>query len=233
MQRSPEGAEVSKQSTISIIAGIVLLVGAPVTWFAAQPNDTVGEPPLPATAAEQPHVPDVVDPPTQRVPRETPDSTDPMAPAPSAPVGIRIPAIGVDAAVDPVGLDADGGMEIPYDIARIGWYEPGVAVGADNGTSVLSGHVDSREQGEGAFFELRALDVDDLVSVDHADGSSSQWRVVARTVYPKDELPIAEIFTRFGDPRLVLITCGGAFDNTERSYDDNVVVYTEPVDPQR
>ena len=222
----------SKRSIVSVTTGIALLVGAPLTWYVGQPSDTVGEPPAAVTVPEEPVAPAVVGPPAERTPPDASDTALPATPAPSEPTGIQIPAIGVDAAVDPVGLEADGGMEIPHDIHHIGWYEPGVAVGAEQGTSVLSGHVDSREQGEGAFFHLRALDVDDLVSVDHADGSSSQWRVVARTVYPKHELPIEEIFTRFGDPRLVLITCGGAFDNTERSYDDNVVVYAEPVEQQ-
>jgi len=32
-----------------------------------------------------------------------------------------------------------------------------------------------------------------------------------------------------GAPRLVLITCGGRFDPVARSYEDNIVVYAEPV----
>jgi hypothetical protein len=44
------------------------------------------------------------------------------------------------------------------------------------------------------------MDVDDIIEVEHADGTTSEWRVVARRSYPKEELPIADIFTRFGDP---------------------------------
>jgi len=154
-----------------------------------------------------------------------------MTPEPvAAPTGISVPSIGVDAPVVDVGLEDDGGMEIPADVSTTGWYELGVTPGEASGTAVISGHVDSREQGRGAFWDLRRMDVDDIVTVDHADGTTSEWRVVARTNYPKDQLPIADIFTRFGDPRLVLITCDGFFDRDERSYSDNVVVYTVPVD---
>lgn len=143
------------------------------------------------------------------------------------PTAVRIPAIGVDAPIVPVGLEPDGAMEIPEDVATIGWYEPGVRPG-EPGSAVLAGHVDSRSQGPGAFFDLRHLDVDDVVSVTHRDGVTRSWRVVARTHYGKRELPIADLFTNRGDPQLVLITCGGEFDRTARSYADNIVVYTVP-----
>jgi len=32
------------------------------------------------------------------------------------------------------------------------------------------------------------------------------------------------LFARTGQPRLTLITCGGAFNRTTRSYDNNIVV---------
>jgi hypothetical protein len=37
-----------------------------------------------------------------------------------------------------------------------------------------------------------------------------------------------EVFAVGGPPRLVLITCGGAFDRRTRNYADNVVVFAEP-----
>jgi hypothetical protein len=40
---------------------------------------------------------------------------------------------------------------------------------------------------------------------------------------------VDRIFARDGAPQLVLITCGGTFDRTIRSYEDNVVVTAEPV----
>jgi hypothetical protein len=237
----------TRPALVSLLTGLLLLVGAPTAWHLGQPADTVGDvAAASATPEPRPDRPVSVpgsDPeldlgPTDEhlVPELAPTAPagpppDPEPAAPAVPTGVSIPAIDVDAPIDRVGLEDDGGMEIPHDIRRIGWYEPGVEVGAAEGTAVLSGHVDSREQGRGAFWGLRELDVDDLVTVDHEDGTSSEWRVVARTVYSKDELPIADIFTRFGDPGLVLITCGGAFDDSIGHYEDNVVVYTEPAEP--
>lgn len=143
------------------------------------------------------------------------------------PARIDIPAIGVSSPIDAVGIAPSGEMEIPDDIRRIGWFAPGVIPGR-NGTAVFSGHVDSRTQGRGDFYRLHELDVDDTVTITHADGTERTWRVAVRTSYGKDELPIDDIFVRGGQPRLALITCDGSFDATTRSYQDNVVVYAVP-----
>lgn len=219
----------------SVVVGAVLLVGAPLGWQLSQPTSEVGQVPSASTAADEP-ARDVV---LSTAPIEAdapaseplPDDRDATPlPAPEPPRQLRLPSLGVEAPVVDVGLEDNGSMEIPHDIATVGWYELGVAPGATAGTAVIAGHVDSREQGRGALWDLRTMDVDDVVEVEHADGSVSEWRVVARRSYPKEELPIGDIFTRFGDPRLVLITCGGEFDRAARRYADNVVVYTVPVD---
>jgi sortase (surface protein transpeptidase) len=229
---------VSRSSWISIALGALLLIGTPLGYYALQPPATVGD--LDAVTApssisgavdtEPTREPDIGTQPTDEQVTGQPTTADEPAPDPVAsPVGLQIPSLDVTAPVVDVALEDDGGMEIPEDVSTVGWYELGVAPG-EQGTAVIAGHVDSGEQGPGAFWDIRQLDVDDIVTVDHEDGTASAWRVVARTSYPKDELPISDIFTRFGPSRLVLITCDGEFDRGARSYSDNVVVYTVPVD---
>ena len=41
---------------------------------------------------------------------------------------------------------------------------------------------------------------------------------------------LEDFFARDGTPRLVLITCGGRFNRSLNSYDDNVVVISVPLD---
>ena len=212
------------------LAALLLLIAAPTAWQLSQVPDTVGD--LGAVAAP---VQDAApEPPPELGPWG--DGLTPQQPARAvdeepvtAPVSLRLPSLGVVAPLDAVGLEPDGAMEIPHDIRRVGWYELGVTPGAPAGTAVLSGHVDSREQGRGALWGLRTMDVDDEITVEHEDGRTTTWRVVARTSYLKEQLPIADIFTRFGDPRLVLITCGGDFDRSARRYTHNIVVYAVPV----
>ena len=143
---------------------------------------------------------------------------------------LRVPSFDVDAGIVPVGVDPDGAMEIPADVDEVGWYRFGSAPG-DPGTAVLAGHVDSRTQGRGAFFDLRRLDVGDLVVIETGE-SLSTWEVVARRQYGKDVIPLDEVFTRGGPPRLAQITCGGDFDGGAGRYLDNIVVYAVPMSPR-
>jgi sortase (surface protein transpeptidase) len=152
------------------------------------------------------------------------DYRPPRSPAPTS---LRIDAIGLVAPVAAVGVEADGrSIEVPADVGTIGWYRFGPVPGAD-GSAVLLGHVDSHVQGAGAFFRLRELRPGDLVTVRFADDARASFRVVGRRSFPKDELP-TELFHRGGRPVLTLVTCGGAFDETTRTYADNVVVFAVP-----
>ena len=58
-------------------------------------------------------------------------------------------------------------------------------------------------------------------------GGRHPYRVTSRRAYPKSDLP-AELFTATGRSHLVLVTCGGAFDEATRRYADNVVVVADP-----
>ena len=175
--------------------------------------------------------------PTDSAPAEEPaegpaeDPADPATTGRPAPLQVRIGAIAVDAPVVPVGLEDDGAMEIPERVAEIGWYDPdglGVEPGA-TGTAVLAGHVDSRSQGRGALYDLRELRTGETIEIDLADGTTQRWLITEVIQYPKDVLPLDEIFTWAGESRLAIITCGGEFDRTARSYTDNIVVYAEPL----
>jgi hypothetical protein len=143
-------------------------------------------------------------------------------------VGVRIEAAGVDAAVVPVGVEpGSGALAVPDDVDVAGWYRFGPAPG-DPGSAVITAHVDSASQGPGAFLPLRDVGLGSAVTVTFDDGSARRFDIVGRRSYDKDALPLAELFTRDGDPVLTLVTCGGPFDATTRSYEENVVVFAVP-----
>jgi Sortase domain len=144
------------------------------------------------------------------------------------PVSVRLPAIGVDAEVRAVGVEADGEMEVPS-ASDVGWYRFGPSPG-DDGSAVLAGHVDYNGQ-RGVFFELRNLSEGDQIEILLADGSLQAYEVVQVAQVPKGDLSASGVFDRGGPPRLALITCGGSFDTSVRSYRDNVVAYATPLGP--
>ena len=151
-----------------------------------------------------------------------------VAASPAPPRRLRLPRQHVDAAVQPVSVDAGGGLGVPDDPRQLGWWIGSARPGATTGTVVLDGHVDSAERGLGALFRLRAAQLGEEISVQNAAGTTTRYTVVARRSYAKAALPAAEIFAQDTRPRLVLITCGGRFDPATRHYADNVVVYAVP-----
>jgi hypothetical protein len=156
---------------------------------------------------------------------------EPVDLPPSPPLALRIGSIEIEAPVVPVGLVGTE-MEIPEDVREIGWYDPdglGVRPGT-TGTAVFASHVDSRSQGRGVLFELRQLRVGDTLEIDLEDGTTQTWTVTEVAQIPKVSMPLTEIFTWAGPARVVLITCGGEFNRSTRSYVDNVVVYAEPLE---
>ena len=142
------------------------------------------------------------------------------------PVGIAIDAIAVEAAVVPVGVQPDGQLEIP-DQTAVGWYRLGSSPG-QRGATVLAAHVNWHHR-NGPFLRLRQLDPGAAVRVTLADGSVRTYQVVERQQYDKRTLPADRVWTRRGPETLVLITCGGSFDQRIRRYRDNIVVYAVPV----
>jgi sortase (surface protein transpeptidase) len=138
------------------------------------------------------------------------------------PVRIRIPAIGVAAAVVGLGLNRDGTLQVPGDFGVAGWFTGGPAPG-ETGPAVITGHIDSR-RGPAVFYRLRALRPGDRVEVERADGSTVRFAVQGAARYPKAAFPTEAVFGPSPEPLLRLITCGGTFDRSRRSYRDNVVV---------
>jgi len=141
-------------------------------------------------------------------------------------VRVRIEGMSIDGPVLPAGIEPSGAMAVGEDPAVTAWYEFGPAPG-ETGSAVIAGHVDYGGR-TGVFFRLSEVAPGAAVVVTFADGSERRFVVVARRHYPKSDLPVTELFARSGDPRLVLITCGGEFDDAARSYRENVVVYAEP-----
>jgi sortase (surface protein transpeptidase) len=62
-----------------------------------------------------------------------------------------------------------------------------------------------------------------------SDGSTREFEVIETTRVPKEDLDVDAVFQNSGPARVTLITCGGAFNQTERTYLDNVVSSLAPI----
>jgi LPXTG-site transpeptidase (sortase) family protein len=144
------------------------------------------------------------------------------------PTEIRYDRLGWSVPVDAVGVADDGQMEIPEDALRAGWYRFGPGAGAGAGTTVVAAHAGSYITPEGPFWDLRGAREGDVVELDRADGGTVRYEVTSVETIEKTTIDLGPIFARDGDPRLVLITCGGVWDDDAQSYESNVVVTAVP-----
>jgi hypothetical protein len=146
----------------------------------------------------------------------------PTALRPGAPVSLRIPVIGVDASVQPLGILADGTLQPPTAWQVAGWYAGGVTPGGP-GPAVIAGHVDS-VAGPAVFYRLRRLRPGDLAMVRSRDGRQLTFVVDSLAVYPKVAFPTTVVYGPTPLPTLRLVTCTGDFDWHAHTYLDNLVV---------
>lgn len=95
----------------------------------------------------------------------------------------------------------------------------------EEGSAVILGHVDSYK-GEGIFFELKKVKPGDMIDVARADGKTAHFKVTDVRMYLKSQFPDQTVFGARGGATLQIVTCGGDFDQTAKSYLSNVVVYS-------
>jgi hypothetical protein len=145
----------------------------------------------------------------------------------AAPLRLLIPTAGVDAALTGAALDATGALVPPANPAAVGWYVGGPRPG-ETGPAVVTGHVDWAGT-PGVFARLAGVGVDAEVRVVRADGSTMLFRTTRVVRLPKDHFPTSDVYGPTSDAELRLITCGGSFDRSRGSYEDNVVVFARAV----
>jgi LPXTG-site transpeptidase (sortase) family protein len=150
-----------------------------------------------------------------------------VAPA-ASPQRLLVPAIGVNASVEPLGLDTQGRMATPSRAENVGWYSPGATPG-DVGNAVIDGHLDWTT-GPAVFWKLGRLRRGDEMTITRADGSQAKFVVQSTSVMPYDA-STDSLFTRSGPPSLTLITCSGAWDRQRGTYLQRLVVRASLVAP--
>jgi hypothetical protein len=148
------------------------------------------------------------------------------ATAASPPVALVIPAIGVNARVVPEDLGPGGALDIPPP-QQVGWYDRGPAPD-QSGTTMLAGHIDDNGV-PGALLRLNDVQLGAAIRVTTASGRVAAYTVTRRQVLPQHELAYSGLLSQQGAPSLVLVSCGGAYDEATHLYLDNIVVVATPV----
>jgi hypothetical protein len=143
----------------------------------------------------------------------------------STPARIEIPRIGATSTLTSLGLNQDQTVEVPPIEQRMqaGWYSNGPTPG-EVGPAVVLGHVDGQGK-PGIFFRLRELRPGDKILITRDDGRTLTFVVERVQQVAKAEFPSDEVYGDTSRPELRLITCGGSFDHSAKSYRDNTIIY--------
>lgn len=145
--------------------------------------------------------------------------------APDMPRYIRIAKAGVNNRVVKVGVKSDNELRAPNNIFDVGWYENSSKPGQP-GAALMDAHVHGPTK-PGAFYNLKLLNVGDEIEVERGDGSKIKYKVAATETVPYQQVDMAKMMRPYTNSKqgLNLITCGGAYNKTTKTYEQRTLVY--------
>jgi sortase (surface protein transpeptidase) len=158
---------------------------------------------------------------------QQPSPSHKASPIHSSTARILIPAIGVNAAIEPIGVLPDGTMAPPVQDPwnDVGWYNAGPRPG-EQGSAVINGHLDRPGGTPAVFWNLNKLHIGDNVIVTDAHGKALHFHVIRIWFYAPQEAPVQDIFGNTGGSFLNLMTCAGVWIPSEHQTSLRLVVYT-------
>jgi len=139
------------------------------------------------------------------------------------PARLSIPKLEIDANVQKVGIAKSGHMAVPNNFTDVAWYKYGALPG-DEGDAVFDGHVDNGLALAGVFKHLGDIAMGDDIFIQTQSGEKLHFVVSDIEQYPYTDVPMGDIVSKTGPPRLSLITCEGAWVQGQKTYDHRLVV---------
>ncbi len=145
---------------------------------------------------------------------------------PDMPKLLRIPALGVEARVKRVSVNASNAIQAPGSIFDVGWYD-GSAKPGENGTTFIDGHVSGWTE-HGVFYDIKSLKEGDEISIERGDGQTFKYKVVATEYFDANNVDMSKALSSYvsGKQGLNLMTCTGRFNNDQQQYEQRIVVYS-------
>lgn len=145
---------------------------------------------------------------------------------PGLPVRLKIPKIGVDAAVGQVSLTKQGAMDVPTGPQTTAWLNIGPRPG-ELGSAAIAGHFGWKDGIPAVFDNLHKLKVGDRADIVDEKGVTIRFVVrEIRTFGPSDDAQ--RVFNSSdGQAHLNLITCQGSWNKSKQSYSKRLVVFTD------
>lgn len=140
------------------------------------------------------------------------------------PTRLVIPIINVNTAIQSVGVNSDGEMEVPNNSYEAGWFNLGPHPG-ETGSAVIAGHLDGVNGEPGVFIDLHKLKAGDKILVENSSGVTTTFIVKGSSIY--DPGYAEKVFSSSSGKHLNLITCDGVWDGIKKSFSKRLVVFAD------
>ncbi len=121
-----------------------------------------------------------------------------------------IPAIGLNAPIQKVGLRPDGSMQVPQKNPweSVGLFDEGILPG-DMGSAVIDGHLDRPHGYPAVFWNLHRLHNGNTIFIQQPGYRTLRFHVIDLHYYAPGKAPNQQIFGDQSGRYLKLITCAG------------------------
>lgn len=145
----------------------------------------------------------------------------------SQPVWLKIPNINVNAAIEQVSLTSSGAVGVPNGVGNVAWFNLGPLPG-ERGNSIIVGHYGWYKNGTPAVFNnISKLKPGDKLYIQDSKGATITFVVRELKIFDASEDASGVFSLDDGKAHLNLITCQGAWDKTQKTYSNRLVVFTD------
>lgn len=213
----------SRTTVLYLIAGLIVIIGGLLAVQAYMVNQQVATQLEGSSAGGDQGSALAVDLPTDDKPSDE-NFIENYAVASGLPRIIEIPKIGVKARVLHLGTDDEGKVDVPKTSYDTAWYNESVSPGTI-GAALIDGHVRS-VGGDAVFTHLNELAPGDTITIEMGSGKRKTFAVTSVETVPLKGLDMKQVLVASdtSKPGLNLITCGGTYDYTARTFQDRTIV---------
>jgi len=148
---------------------------------------------------------------------------------PDHPRELTIQKLGINANIIPISALKDGSLDAPKTAWDVGWYEKSALPGSGSGASFIDGHVNDAIGTPGIFYKLSLLTKGDQITIERGDHTTISYVVVEIDQQAIAEVDMNKALSPLDSSKegLTLMTCGGVYNATRKTYDDRIIVYAE------
>ena len=144
------------------------------------------------------------------------------------PVRLKIPAIGVDSAIEDAFITPDGRMDVPLGSVNVAWFALGPYPGQE-GSAVIGGHFGIKDNVPFVFYKLHELKVGDKVYVVNDKDENIVFEVKSIKSFDRNDDATTVFTSEDGLAHLNLVTCEGIWNKVNNTYPQRLVVFTDAV----